>query len=500
MASPPPPLAFPPATLSRWPHLPAFWPERKTVAAGTRGSVLVLPEDVAAPPGTAVLRFALGPFAPPRFGERDAPVLLLTQDAPPLFPEELEECIAPAAAAGLPGGEELAALLARSRAADPFVRGPITRAAALEMLVAWRAAERENRSIAVCLGLSRWKRGPVASLLAHGAGGPAFVPREEEAVRQARAADGAVLAWAADMPPARAAAIRAQGVGLRLLEDGFIRSRGLGARFLPGASYCLDEGAHYDPGQPSGLEALLQRGGFPPALLARAAALRQAIVRRGVTKYNLAAGGALPPIPPGRRAVLVPGQVEDDASIRRGADRVRTNLDLLRAVRAAEPDAFILYKPHPDLEAGYRRGRLRARDLEGLADHVVTGVPLPALLPQVAAVHTMTSLSGFEAILRDVPVTTWGRPFYAGWGRTTHRGAPFPEGRRGVERSVEELVAAALILYPRYIDPVTRLPCPVEVVLERLEDPSAWRPAPLTLHRGLEGWVRRGLTRLAGWR
>ena len=32
--------------------------------------------------------------------------------------------------------------------------------------------------------------------------------------------------------------------------------------------------------------------------------------------------------------------------------------------------------------------------------------------------ETMTSLAGFEALLRGKPVTTHGQPFYAGWGLT----------------------------------------------------------------------------------
>jgi capsular polysaccharide export protein len=320
------------------------------------------------------------------------------------------------------------------------------------------------------------------------------------AVAKARAEGGAVVAWAASCPDALAARIRGQGVELRLLEDGFVRSRGLGARFLPGASYSLDSrGAYYDPRQPSDLEAMLAEGGFDAALLARAAALRGEIVRRGVSKYNLTSQAALPEIPPGRRVVLVPGQVEDDASVRLGGGAIRSNLGLLKAVRAEEPEAFILYKPHPDLEAGFRRGRLRAGDLAGLADAIVGGVPLPALLPKVDALHTLTSLSGFEALLRGVAVTCWGQPFYAGWGLTEDR-APLPEGRRGVARSLDELVAAALILYPRYVDPVTLLPCPPEVMLDRLEDPAAWRISPLTIHRGVEGFVRGALARIGGRR
>ena len=408
-----------------------------------------------------------------------------------------------AEAAGVPHdrtGEALRPLLARMRAADPFRRRPWSRAEGLALLADWMEAERTNRAVSACIGIARWKRRQVAALLAHGGGTPAFVGGVREAVQRARAEGGSVLAWAAACPDAVAASIRGQGVPLRLLEDGFIRSRGLGARFLPGASYSLDgHGAYYDPRQPSDLEMLLKEGRFDAALLTRAAALRQEIVRRGISKYNLSTQGRLPPLPAGRRVVLVPGQVEDDASVRLGGNTIRSNLDLLKAVRAAEPEAFILYKPHPDLEAGYRRGRLRAEQLAGLADAVVGGIPLPALLPRIDALHTLTSLSGFEALLRGKPVTCWGQPFYAGWGLTEDR-APLPDGRRGVARSLDELVAAALILYPRYIDPVTLLPCPVEVMMDRLDDPSAWRISPLTIHRGIEGFIRSSLARIGGRR
>ncbi|SHJ05257.1 capsular polysaccharide export protein [Roseomonas rosea] len=587
----------PAALLARWPHLPAFWPERDSaqleVVEGGEGRV-------AFPP------FTLAPFAPPRFAGRDAPPLIVTDEEGVLAPGEaaaLTEVIGRARLGGPPGlpdpgaqalgleagravvldpcdparqeeeaaaallaaqasgrpvllardpfadpaarmvlappgdtrllpqplspwtllegaaslhgagplmaalaeaagvahdrpGAHLVPLLARIRAADPFRRRPWSRAEGFALLADWVAAERSNRGISACIGIARWKRRQVAALLAHEGGGPAFAGTPEGAMERAKAGGGAVLAWAAACPDALAQRFRQQGVPLRLLEDGFIRSRGLGARFLPGASYSLDSrGAYYDPRQPSDLEMLLKDGPFGPALLARAAALRETIVRRGISKYNLTTEGSLPDIPSGRRVVLVPGQVEDDASVRLGGGSIRSNLDLLKAARAAEPEAFILYKPHPDLEAGYRRGRLRAADLAGLADAVVGGVPLPGLLPHIDALHTLTSLSGFEALLRGKAVTCWGQPFYAGWGLTDDR-APLPAGRRGVPRTLDELVAAALILYPRYIDPVTLLPCPVEVMMDRLDDPTAWRISPLTIHRGIEGFIRGTLARI----
>ncbi|GHG90428.1 capsular polysaccharide biosynthesis protein [Pseudodonghicola xiamenensis] len=246
------------------------------------------------------------------------------------------------------------------------------------------------------------------------------------------------------------------------VEDGFLRSRGLGAKLVPPLSLVTDDlGIYYDPRRPSRLEALIgRRTALRPDQSLRAQRLIAALTAAGLSKYNL--DGALPELPPGQR-ILVPGQVENDASILTGAGAIRTNLALLQAVRAANPQAVIIYKPHPDVEAGLRPG---AVDTEGLADLVAHRADPMALLSQVDAVWTMTSLLGFEALLRGVDVTSLGAPFYAGWGLTRDLGEIPP--RRTARPSLEGLVHAALIDYPRYRDPVTRLACPVEVIVERL--------------------------------
>jgi len=192
------------------------------------------------------------------------------------------------------------------------------------------------------------------------------------------------------------------------------------------------------------------------------------LIAAGVTKYNL--GGGVPDLPVGYR-ILVPGQVEDDASIRLGAGEVRDNLGLLRAVRAAHPHAVVIYKPHPDVEAGLRIGSVATQDLAGLADVVARDADPLALIGSVDAVWTMTSLLGFEALLRGTPVTCLGAPFYSGWGLTTDLG-PVPARRLAVagqpRPGLLQVAHAALIAYPRYFDPVSRRPCPPEVALTRL--------------------------------
>lgn len=268
------------------------------------------------------------------------------------------------------------------------------------------------------------------------------------------------------------------------VEDGFLRSRGLGAELVPPLSLVLDEqGIYYDPTRPSRLETLIaERENLRPDQQLRTYRLIRQIVSHGLSKYNL--DGTRPELPEGRR-ILVPGQVEDDASILTGTRLVSRNLDLLRITRDENPDAVILYKPHPDVEAGLRPGALPA-DCD-LADMILHQCDTSWLLDQVDEIWTMTSLIGFEALLRNRKVVTYGSPFYAGWGLTEDRG-DIP-ARRGARPTLEGLVHAALIDYPRYVDPVSGLPCPVEVIAERLE----------TGHKGRYGLGNRSLAKLQGW-
>lgn len=400
----------------------------------------------------------------------------------------------------LPGGAPPAAaalsrLFAATRWQDPFRGGPLAPEEGLALLGLWREAAALNRRVAVCLRMQFWKRERMAAVFAGPAGAPAFTARPGLAIGRAKGR-GAVAAWASRLPEGFVERARAQGVETLFVEDGFIRSAGLGAGFLPGASYALDtRRPYYDPRSPSDLELLLGGARFNQPLLARAAALRAAIVDAGISKYNL--GGAAPVLraPAGRPVLLVPGQVENDASVRWGGGDIRTNLALLRAARAARPEAWIVYKPHPDVTAGYRPGRIAAADLAGLADEVLPEAPIAPLLAAAEEVHTITSQAGFEALLRGRRVVTYGRPFYAGWGLTADR-HPLP--RRTRRLSLDELVAGCLILYPRYIDPVTELPCTPECLIARLAEPGLWRPGRAAGLRRAQGAALAFLARLVG--
>ena len=351
------------------------------------------------------------------------------------------------------------------------------------------AEPRDGPPIAACVGVAAWKRAAVARLIGDRGPNLVFVETAEAAVRAARARRGAIGVWPSRAPVDLAERARAAGTPLVWIEDGFIRSSGLGAECRPPASIVLDRtGPYFDPARPSDLEDLLSQTAFDTALTDRAERLVRKIVALGVTKYNLPGVAAL--ASEGRRTVLVAGQVEDDLSVRLGGAGVAGNLDLLRRARALEPEAHLLYRPHPDVEAGHRRGAVPDSDALRWADRVVRGHALPALLDAVDAVHVLTSLTGFEALLRGREVVTYGQPFYAGWGLTRDQ-APPP--RRGRRLSLVELAAGALIVYPRYIDPHSGAPCTAEALVDRLAAQPRPRPTLLSMLRRLQAEGRRSL-------
>ena len=292
--------------------------------------------------------------------------------------------------------------------------------------------------------------------------------------------DGAVLLlWGSTVLPAGAAG-RLRAVRL---EDGFLRSVGLGADLAQPLSWVLDgRGLYYDATRRSDLEHMLQATGFTDELRARAARLRERIVASRITKYNVGAGAWQAPATAGR-VILVPGQVEHDASLKYGAPGIATNMALLAAVRRANPDAYLVYKPHPDVVAGLRAQGEGEASAAQLCDEVVLDIGMDTLLPVVHEIHLMTSLTGFEALLRGKTVVCYGQPFYAGWGLTTDI---MPVARRTRSLCLDELVAGALIMYPRYVSRTTgRMVSPEEALDELL----AWRgarPNPLkTIYRSL---------------
>ena len=344
---------------------------------------------------------------------------------------------------------------------------------AIGLLAEQRRQNERNRCFHACVGFRWWKRPYARAYLQSTGGETAFFRDGKRAVLLVWAKGGEIVVWSSGVDESLQKECDDIGVTVARMEDGFIRSVGLGSDFNWPYSLVVDrKGIYYDPSRPSELEDILNAMPEHPdraALLERAAALRALILDKGLTKYNTGFRAALPPnVPKGKKIVLVPGQVEDDASVRRGGFGM-TNLDVLRAAREARPDAFIIYKPHPDVESGNRQGAIPETEARHYADSILRDFPMGRLLPLVHEVHTLTSQTGFEALLRGVKVFTYGGPFYAGWGLTEDKQA-FP--RRKVRLSLDELVAGALLLYPSYYDWQTGNFCRAEDVCCRLLQPD----------------------------
>ena len=361
----------------------------------------------------------------------------------------------------------------------------------VSQLADWRRVFDGNRGIAAASGMAFWKREAMRRFLWDGMRSPPFLSARR-GLRRARKTQETLAVWPSRVAPAAVQEAAANGVAIARVEDGFLRSKGLGAALTPPGSVVIDRsGIYYDGGGASDLETLLATHIFPSALIDRAERLRAAIKASGVTKYGLEQGRMLD-LPPGKRTVLVVGQVEDDLSVQLGGAGVTGNSDLLMRVRRAEPDAYVIYRPHPDVQAGLRRGHLSEAAVLEHADCIDMGAPLMALVQAVDEVHVLSSLTGFEALLRDRPVTVHGMPFYAGWGLTRDM-AP-PNERRGRRLTIDQLVAGALILYPRYLDPVTRLPCGPEIMVERMRSGSTAPISLLNRVRTLQGKIQRFMT------
>ena len=292
------------------------------------------------------------------------------------------------------------------------------------------------------------------------------------------------------------------------VEDGFIRSVGLGSDLVRPLSLVFDQqGMYFDATRPSDLEEILQTGVFSEEELARARQVRGMVVSEGLTKYNVDAVTEVMAVTEtswssgDRPVILVPGQVEDDASIRfgcvHGARGVDTNLRLLMAVRSSNPNAYIVYKPHPDVLSGNRLGHVSETQALQWADHVETMASVISCLGACDSVHTMTSLTGFDALLREIPVFTYGMPFYAGWGLTTDVCLDVSVAERRTRRlSLDQLVAGVLLRYPVYWDwdlcGFTRCEATIARLLEQ-------RTALQKGSRVSVSWLRRPLRKALGW-
>ncbi|MCV9963514.1 capsular polysaccharide biosynthesis protein [Pararhizobium sp. BT-229] len=281
-----------------------------------------------------------------------------------------------------------------------------------------------------------------------------------------------VLAWQYKGLPKVKAFCARHGVPFHFVEDGFIRSVSLGALKAPPLSLVFDsKDMFFNANEPTDLEAILATYDFDadPVLMARSRAVIARLLSSRLSKYNSAVAVDIEAVlgPKDRKRVLVVGQVERDASIRYGSLQPYTNNDLVWTARRENPDAQVIYKPHPEVMQGTAEALSDPELVSEAAQILRQDISLADALDSADHVYTITSLSGFEALLRGIKVTTLGCPFYSGWGLTDDRQ---PNDRRHRRLTVEQIFAASYILYPRYFDPVARQPVEIEGALDILAD------------------------------
>lgn len=300
-----------------------------------------------------------------------------------------------------------------------------------------------------CVGMSLWKRAVIKPFFNLPLCRLHFVSSLKTLEKRTLEKDAKLLIWSQGKPEVLAYSEK-HHIPLLRMEDGFIRSVGLGSNLVAPLSLVIDDlGIYFNAQTPSRLEEILLHQEFSEQDLVLAKKLQTRLLEANIGKYNVGSAGFQLNVTD-KRTILVPGQVEDDASIRFGSPEIKKNLDLLRKVRELNPNAYIIYKPHPDVVSGNRQGHIPTEQAVEFADEIVENANILDCINQVDEVHTMTSLAGFEALLRGKTVHCYGLPFYSNWGLTEDY---LLLERRSRKLCLEELISAVLVYYPQYVNP-----------------------------------------------
>lgn len=331
----------------------------------------------------------------------------------------------------------------------------------VEDVVDWLVLQLEAEVVEVCyaFGFSLWKRAFVKQFVGRLAASVVFVNNAERLEGLVKSVDlskkVSVLLWGRGR--AGWAGVLRQYADVWFMEDGFLRSVGLGADLRRPSCLVIDrQGMYYDSSDKSDVIDILNSMNLLPLQIERALSLIALIQQQSITKYNVGCQkdsalllAELRSQAGEREIVIVPGQFENDLSIACSLGSVKTNIALLSQVRADYPDAFIIFKEHPDVYSGVRPGALGEQAAQSFADLYLADIDMASLLVCADRVCTLTSFTGFEALLRGKQVSVYGSPFYAGWGLTEDK-ISLPDRHR--QLSLAELVYGAMIEYSRYVD------------------------------------------------
>ncbi|GMM10554.1 capsular polysaccharide biosynthesis protein [Campylobacter lari] len=330
----------------------------------------------------------------------------------------------------------------------------------IHTLVKYKKIEQANSNTLYFLGFTLWKRWFMKPFFKAKNNKIIFLNSLDELYKTKLNSEDKIFIWGKKYDKALLA--KDFNNAIFLVEDGFLRSVFLGSDLTRPFSLIVDsKGLYVDPSKPSDLEDILQNHIFDESLKQRAKKLISTITQNKFSKYNGLKHETLN-FNTNKKIILIPAQVEDDASMILGGAGYDT-LKLLQNVRKVNENAFIVFKPHPDVLSGNRKGLKDKGIILKYCDEIIENVSIDSAINACDEVHTITSTSGFDALLRGKKVVVYGKPFYAGWGLTSDL---HEFSRRTRVLSLEELVAGVLILYPRYIHPKSKNLCEVELALD----------------------------------
>jgi capsular polysaccharide export protein len=234
-----------------------------------------------------------------------------------------------------------------------------------------------------------------------------------------------------------------------LFEDGFLRSTGLGIEKTRPLTLCLDSSAmHFDRLRYSDLDKILNsisNDHYSKYSSCAEDLINQ--IKRGVTKYNLVKTNSIfvnENALMAENSEIVIGQVSNDLSLIYASSRYNSTSELAIDLANKNPETNYCYRIHPQELINFKFNHYIPRNLKILYGN--------SFLQDVAPfkkVHTICSLSGFEAALLGKEVHTYGMPFYAGWGFTTDHEMSFLKTKRTKTLSLKEVLIGAYFIYQK---------------------------------------------------
>ncbi|XEC95261.1 capsular polysaccharide biosynthesis protein [Paenibacillus tarimensis] len=324
-----------------------------------------------------------------------------------------------------------------------------------------------SKSKIFCMHIPIWKKQFVRPFLQSETNEIHFVHKFEQIDRIGFRKEDKLLVWGCKEKKNFSYQLQQREMQLWRIEDGFYRSVGLGSNFHTPWSIIIDKlGIYFNPRSENDLETLLNSRVFSNSDIIEAGKIWNTIIEFNLTKYNTDDSCALSiELMKDQKVIFIPGQVENDASIIMGCNDVKSIEELIEIVRFNNPDAYIIYKPHPDVVSKNRNGLIKNNNILKLCNKIEITSSSIDCINVADEVHTLTSQVGFEALLRRKEVYTYGGPFYAGWGLTKDT---FQFSRRTRTLSMEELIAGTLIYYTKYYNHDLNQPSDCRSVLRKL--------------------------------